>query len=115
VLVRVEYEEAFKSYKVMNSNIIEVTLTTDDIPGSELSEPFSKHKADSLAESWYSSAKVLELSLGQLVCYLLHATVHWYCSSTKLTEVTKFGSAKGAHISMYRKTYWCYSYTLGCV
>jgi len=48
VLIRVEYKEAFESYKAMNSNIVEVSLTTDDIPGSELSEPFSKHKADSL-------------------------------------------------------------------
>ena len=48
MLVRVEYEEAFTSYKAMDSNIVEAILTTDDIPGSELSEPFSKQKADSL-------------------------------------------------------------------
>jgi len=27
----------------MNSRFTQVTLTTDDIPGSKLSEPFNKH------------------------------------------------------------------------
>ena len=48
MLVRVEYEEAFKSYEAMNLNIAEATLTTNDMPGSELNELFSKHKVDSL-------------------------------------------------------------------
>ena len=48
MLVQVEYEEAFESYEAMNLNIVEATLTTDDIPGSKLSEPFSKLKADAL-------------------------------------------------------------------
>ena len=51
MLVRVEYKEVFEGYKAMNSNIVEVSLTTDDIPGSELGEPFSKHKADSLRKA----------------------------------------------------------------
>ena len=34
----------------MNLNIVEATLTTDDMPGSELSESFSKHKVDSLCQ-----------------------------------------------------------------
>ena len=48
MLVQVEYEEAYTSYEALDSNIVEAILTTDDIQGSELSEPSSKHKADSL-------------------------------------------------------------------
>ena len=32
----------------MNSNVVEVRLTTDDIPGSTLKEPFSSHTAAAL-------------------------------------------------------------------
>ena len=48
MLVRIEYDKQLDSYEAMNCNPVEIKLTTDDIPGSELSTPFSKHTAAAL-------------------------------------------------------------------
>jgi len=79
VFVRVEYEEAFDSYEAMNSAKVQVTLTTDDIPGSELSEPFSIHKADSLR--WWLLCRGIKVPKSWNKSRIIARLVVWYLPS----------------------------------